>query len=156
MATSRRATRVWKRFATWYGARFLEQFGKEPPEDWRETIDRTDDERLDHALMRIRREYVNHPPTLGQFEAAIPQKRIDRGGPSIPTQLSNYAVKAFSLCAHQLRGPWHYFGPVEEFHHKGRSESHPTVAGVVIPECSACGNKSHRVKVEDLDHSAAA
>lgn len=156
--TSRRAQKIWKRLGTWYGARMADQYGTEPPSDWAELIDRTDDERLEIALFAVRREHVNHPPTLGQFEAAIPQKR-NLGGPSVAMQLAQHVVRHLSLCQHQLMRPWSYYGPAHEFTSKARGGEvvkHPDVAGVVIAECKDCGRPSHRVKVEDLAGSAAA
>src|SRR5690606_29850242 len=101
MATSRRAKQVWKRLMSWYGAPVIaERFGAEPPEEWCELIDRTDPDRLEDALAKVRRDHLNFPPTFGQFEAAIPEKRRVEG-PSIPVLLVRYAVSRYSLCQHQ-------------------------------------------------------
>lgn len=150
---SRRASRVWRRLTQWYGARLAESFGPTCPEDWCDVIDRTDDERLEQALATIRRDHLHHPPTLGEFEAAIPKRQ--HGEQRSPASLlAEHAVKTLPLCPHQLARPWSYFGPVVEFQaRKGRpySVSHPVPRGVVIPACQACDKPSHRVLLEDVE-----
>lgn len=152
---SRRADRTWKRLATWYGARFAEQYGATPPADWAEVIDRTDDERLETGLAVVRRAHVNHPPTLGQFEAAIPAKRTDTGGrASIPSQLSAHALRTFPMCKHQIARPWNYFGPIEEFISKHRGNEvirHPRIRGVQIPACQDCEKPSYRATLDEVE-----
>jgi hypothetical protein len=157
MATkvSRRAEQVWKRLGTWYGARMAEQYGAHPPEDWIELIDHTDPERLEQALASIRREHVAHPPTLGQFEAAIPAKRVRHENKSVPEQLCEFVVRYRHTCEHQRARPWTYFGPVVEYPPQpkaGRTTpiSNPEPRGVVVPACSLCGLSSLRVTTKDL------
>src|SRR5690606_34233952 len=76
---SRRASRIWERLGQWYGSRLADAYGPTPPEDWAELIDRTDDERLEDALVSVRRESPVFPPTLGQLEAAIPKRQRASG-----------------------------------------------------------------------------
>ena len=143
--TSQRAARFWKRLVQNYGARLTDQFGMTCPEDWCEVIDRTDDDRLNQALLTIRREHLQFPPTLGQFEAAIPSRSYGAQD-SIPDQLAQRAVSQFNLCEHQLWRPWSYFGAIVE----GGKYPTPITNGVVVPPCSGCAKPSHRVKVEEL------
>ena len=107
---SSRAKLYWRRFGQSYGARMADQYGATCPPDWAEIIDRTDDERLNKAMMVIRREYLQYPPTLGQFEAAIPKRNLTSSRDSIIDRLAVHAVKTFPMCEHQLSKPWSYFG----------------------------------------------
>lgn len=154
-SVSRRAQRVWDRLASWYGTRLVDQYGKHPPEDWCGAIDRTDDERLEVGLLGARRASPAHPPTLGQFEAAIPAKQIGIGGQSAPEKLCEYAIKTFGheLCKHQIARPWSYFGPMTEYASKGRGGQMvmmPEVRGVVVPACDECGKQSRRVLLAEI------
>ncbi len=156
---SKRADRTWKRLASWYGARLAEQYGDNPPEDWADLIDRTDDERLEQALAAVRRASPTHPPTLGQLEAAVPSRHL-ASDPSSVSILSAAAMRMLgkSLCMHQIAMPWNYFGPVEEFASKNRDGeivSHPRVRGVQIPPCAACGTQSRRLLLDDVVGAAA-
>ena len=143
---SARHRKLWKRLVQNYGTRMTEQYGTQPPEDWCDVIDRVSDEQLDRAMVAIRRQHLKFPPTLGEFEAAIPERRI---GPdaSVPDLLAQGAVRAFRLCLHQLAMPWTYFGDATT------NETH----GVVIPACrnECCekfGKAGHRLKVEEVEH----
>jgi hypothetical protein len=123
-----------------------EQLGKNPPEDWAHLFDRTDDERLEDALLAVRRTSPSHPPTLGELEAAIPVRRTNTEK-SVPEQLTTHAAAKFGLelCPHQLVASWNFFGDVVQ----------GIVKGVQIPGCSACSTPSHRVLDTDLPSSAA-
>lgn len=139
---SRRAAAVWKRLAQWYGARFLETYTTEPPEDWARLVDETSPERMEQALLAVRRESPVHPPTLGQLEAAIPPQRLDAGNaPSTNQQLATFALRriAGELCRHQMVSSWNYFGDREM-----------GFSGVQIPSCDECGKRSHRFLASEL------
>lgn len=149
---STRAKRVWRRLGQNYGARLADQFGPSCPEDWCDVIDRTDDERLDKALTKIRGEHLQFPPTLGQFEAAIPKRQFGGNQDSIPDRLACYAVKTLNLCEHQLPLPWSYFG-----HHvdDGSKYGYYDITGVIIESCrvESChkfGQPNHRILASDL------
>ena len=150
---SRRVDRTWKRLGSWYGTRLTEQYGEHASEDWADLIDRTDDERLEDALLKVRRDSPIHPPTLGQLEAAIPRKEAQ--GPNVPSRAQRaaelmLATHGQELCAHQLRSPWSYFGPVQEFTNKqSQVVSHPLVRGVQVGPCEQCGLPSYRVLLSD-------
>lgn len=91
---TRRAKQLWKRFTQIYGARFLEQFGKEPPEPWVEAVDALRDEQIAFGLSKVTREHVQHPPALGAFQQAcmsLPTPKRE-GGPTIQEQLCEYAA----------------------------------------------------------------
>ncbi len=151
-----RANRVWKRLGSWYGTRLVEQYGEHPPEDWAEIIDRTDDERLDDALLQVRRDTPIHPPTLGQLEAALPKKQwTSDGQPSKPQQIADLMLEKHGaeMCIHQLARPWSYFGPMAEFEVLPKSKPpvytrHPDARGVVVAPCEHCDKPSYRVLLE--------
>ena len=145
-----RVQKLWRRLAQTYGARLADQYGPTCPQEWCEVINRTDDERLEQALIAVRREHLQFPPTLGQFEAAIPERR--RFTDSLPDRLAQHAVAHFKLCEHQLQQPWSHFGPVID---DGGPAPRATVRGVVIPECKhkGCfkfGKPGHRVMDTEL------
>lgn len=147
-----RSANFWKRLAQTYGARLQEQYGPTCPSDWCEVIDRTDEERLVKALVVIRREHLQFPPTLGQFEAAIPKRQFGKDHDSIPERLARYAVATLRLCEHELWPPWTYFG--RQFD-DGTPLGGIETSGVVIPGCKSedCphyGRANHRVLVRDL------
>lgn len=146
---SKRAARTWDRLRQWYGARVAEQYGELPPPDWCALIDRTDDERLESAMSRVRHASPIHPPTLGQLEDAIP-RRARAGEATLAERLCDAAARKFgpALCQHQLLGPWNYFGPVKEYVCANRADeivTHPEVRGVQIPQCAKCSKPSHRM-----------
>ena len=138
---STRATRFWKRLAQNYGAKLAEEYGPHPPEDWCAVIDRADDERLQKALVTIRAQHPNWPPTLGQFEATIPKRDMHRSDSTVD-RLAVHAAGLPGLCEHQRMFRWNYFGRVDW----------PAVEirGVVIPDCEDCGKPDRRVLVTDL------
>lgn len=108
---SARANRVWQRMVEWYGARVADQFGKEPPVDWCRAIDRSDDTTVQRALSLIKTRYLDHPPTLPQFEAVMRPAEasgVRRAGEA--ELLSAYVMRAYGarLTPRQTRGPWDY------------------------------------------------
>lgn len=152
---SRRADRTWKRLATWYGSRLFEQYGENVPEDWALVIDRVDDDRLEQALLDVRRETPIHPPTLGQFEGKIPGKSLLPNTPSKSQIICEYVMEKFGkeLCKHQLAMPWAYFGPVREFvtkHAGGQVVNQPDPRGARIPACEPCGQPERTVRHPEL------
>lgn len=150
---SRRAAKVWQRLTQWYGARLADTYGPVCPPDWCEVVDRTDDHRIETALATIKREHLHHPPTLGEFEAAIPRRKVGEAK-SPASILVEHALRARQLCGHQRAAQWSYFGPVVDFPpRKGRAESvsHAELRGVVIPACKACGRSSHRITLEQAE-----
>ena len=151
MRPSARASKFWRRLGQTYGARMADQYGSTCPPDWCEIIDRTDDDRLGRTLIAIRQDHLQFPPTLGQFEAAIPKRKFGQSEHSVPERLAEHAANTLPLCEHQSRIPWNYFGAVIE---DGRRPL-PTVTGVVIPECKTegCykfGKPGHRIMDTDL------
>jgi hypothetical protein len=151
---SARVERVWKRLAEWYGARLADQYGPTAPPDWALIIDRTDDERLETALIAVRRASPAWPPTLGQLESAIPTREI-KGQPSLAEKLADHAVQKFGrvLCVHQVGKPWNYFGPMKEFVSKHRNNevlTHPDIRGVQIPACEPCGTPAKRLLASEM------
>lgn len=159
-SVSRRAQRVWDRLLSWYGARLAEQFGKHPPDDWAVLFDRTDDERLEQALLAVRRSSPGHPPTLGEIEAALPAKPMGNKSDLNPAEaLCAFVVRNRETCQHQRMRPWSYFGPVVDFPtNKARDYpvSHPSIRGVVVPSCGDCGKPSLRVMLDELVSTGAA
>lgn len=150
---SKRSQKVWARLVSWYGSRIAEAYGSEPPEDWAFLIDRNDDERLETALLAVRRLSPIHPPTLGQLESALPA-RTTAETPSLAFVLSEAALERFrDLCKHQIAKPWNYFGPIEDFVSKHRNNEiirHPRIVGVQIPACAECGTYSRRLKLDEI------
>lgn len=153
---SRRASRIWERLGQWYGSRLADAYGPTPPEDWAELIDRTDDERLEDALVSVRRESPVFPPTLGQLEAAIPKRQHASGRePSKAQQIADLMLKKHGreMCVHQLAQPWNYFGPLREFQMPNTKPplyiTHPDPRGVVVADCRDCGKPTFRVLIED-------
>ncbi len=141
-----RATRIWNRLKSWWGVRLAEQYGDQPPDDWKKVFDGTDDERLERALTAIRTQSPIHPPTLGQLEAAIPKRDLGGRRQSLSERLCEFAIQRLGrvLCVHQCRGPWNYFGS-----HFLMGEV-PDLRGVQIPECEPCQRQSHRVMVAEM------
>jgi hypothetical protein len=110
---SRRALVVWKRMIDWYGTRWTESYGLDPPPDWCEVIDRTDPERVAKGLALIRRTYLQHPPTFPQFEQAIrPPHFFEEAGPNPAERLCEFVMRRYGkrLTPKQIREPWTYFG----------------------------------------------
>jgi hypothetical protein len=109
---SARSKRVWRRFIEWYGARVVDQYGKEPPEDWRRIVDSTDNGTVKLGMSIIRSRYVDHPPTFPQFEQVMRPAVTINQGPNPAEILCAYAMKTHGsrLTAKQIREPWTYFG----------------------------------------------
>lgn len=151
MAVSKRARAVWKRLGQSYGTRMADTYGEVPPSDWCRVIDRTDPERLERALVKVREVCIQFPPTLGQFEAAIPKKQFGKNIKATHEQLCDHALRTLNLCEHQLWPPWTYFGKAVE---DGSRAGYLQTNGVVIPACYAEGchkyGKSHRILATDL------
>ena len=142
---SSRAARTWRRLTQTYGARVVDAYGAACPPDWCAVIDRTDDDRLDQALIAVRQKHLQHPPTLGEFEAAIPPRRLATDA-SMPERLVAHVMRTQRLCHHQSAASGSYFGRIEE---DGRSGGVVT-RGVVVPSCSECGRPSRRVLAAGL------
>lgn len=150
---SRRALKTWERLGQWYGSKLADSYGPTPPEDWAELIDRTDDERLMDALLAARRETPIFPPTLGQIEALIPQRKQQSRGPSKPEQIAELMLRN-PLCKHQLSGRWSFFGPPREFEVLPKRKppefvTHPDPRGAQVDACEKCESPSYRVLLED-------
>lgn len=147
---STRSFRTWRRLSAHYGTRLVDQYGKSPPEDWCRTIDGTDDPRLEQALMVLRREYPDHPPTLGQFERCIPEREIDNE--NVIDALAVYVTTHSRFCEHQRCMPWTYFGYYREtVDARGRPSRIPITTGVTVPVCDCPqGNHGIRVRYRDI------
>lgn len=135
-----RHSRIWRKLASWYGARLVEQFGEEMPEDWRELVDKTDDTRLHAALLNVRRASPAHPPTLGQLEMCIPlpTRATTR---STGEELIELATKTLKPCKHQLASGWPTL-----------YDGLGTVSAIVVPTCTidGCGAPGRKFKREEL------
>ena len=124
---STRAARTWRRLTQTYGARVVDAYGAACPPDW-------------CAVIAVRSKHLQHPPTLGEFEAAIPPRRLATDA-SMPERLAAHVMRTQKLCHHQSAASWSYFGRIED---DGRSGV-PVTRGVVVPSCSECGRPSRRV-----------
>lgn len=145
-----RAERWWKKFAQSWGSKLAEEYGPTCPEDWADRINRTDDERLEKALTRMRQQTPNWPPTLGQFEAAIPRRELMRQG-SVVDRLAVAAASMPTLCDHQRMGPWSYFGSASTNWQPGDYESmRAEIRGVAIAACESCSQPSRRLLAREL------
>jgi hypothetical protein len=154
---SARAKRVWDRLQDWYGVRLTEQFGPEPPKDWCDVVDRSDNEQVKRALSVVRSDYTNFPPTFMQFEKAFKPavKPYGQKVPSNAERLSNFVTANYRLTPKQLRGPWKYLS--REFDapdHSGkiRERNGVEITGVVI----AADEQSPGYRVMLIDMEAAA
>ena len=107
---SKRAERMWLRLTEWYGARVIDQYGADPPEDWCDVIDHLDNDQVKRGLSLLRSRYVQHPPTLPQFEAVMRPPPVPTGEPSPAEKLCAHATKVYGarMTPKQLRGPWTY------------------------------------------------
>jgi hypothetical protein len=138
---SRRAQRTWDRLGDWYGARFADQYGDLPPQDWCSVIDRTTNDELVGAMMLVRQRHVTFPPTLPEFASLVKEVRQPRrAAPSLIEQLADFVVLHCRLTPAQLSGRWTFL--------YRESDVAPITTGVVIP---ADGDTpGHRVMVEDM------
>ena len=91
---SSRAERLWQRLSEWYGSRITDQYGQTPPPDWCAVVDRSDNDAVKRALSIIRQHYLEHPPTLPQFEKAFAPPLIGRveAGPTIQERLCEFVM----------------------------------------------------------------
>jgi hypothetical protein len=139
--TSPRSKRVWKRLIEWYGTRIIEQYGEAPPDDWREIIDDIDNTQVKRGLSIIRSRFIQHPPTLPQFDQAMrPSGTEQKTGPNPAERLCAHVMRNYGrrMSAKQIRGPWTYVGRPDG-----------EITGVVI---DADGDHAgYRVMLEDLD-----
>lgn len=105
------------------------------------------------ALLAARRETPIFPPTLGQIEALIPQRKQQSRGPSKPEQIAELMLRN-PLCKHQLSGRWSFFGPPREFEVLPKRKppefvTHPDPRGAQVDACEKCESPSYRVLLED-------
>ena len=153
---SSRAERLWQRLSEWYGSRITDQYGKTPPADWCAVVDRSDNDAVKRALSIIRQHYLEHPPTLPQFEKAFAPPLIGRveAGPTIQERLCEFvmATHGRKLTQRQIRVPWDYrYKRVRWVDNIGRNrDEFAECVGVDVP----AGGAEHpglRVTVEDLE-----
>lgn len=142
---SARAQRVWDRLGDWYGARFADQFGDIPSQDWCSIIDRVSNDDLVAVLMRVREEHVSFPPTLPEFAALVKELRVPRvRKPSTQEQLATFVSRNYQLTPAQMSRPW-------TFLYKA-CPGGAVITGVVI---DADGERpGYRVSVEDMQAAA--
>lgn len=152
---SPRAKRFWQRLAEWYGSRLAEQYGEDPPPDWCEIIDRSDNEAVKRGLSIIRSKYLQHPPTFPQFDELMAPAKAAQGvqGPSTAERLCAYAAKNYwyMLTPKQQRGPWNYLRKSFAASNNGGKmiEAHGVdITGIVIdPDGEAQG---YRIMLADM------
>lgn len=103
---------MWQRLQEWYGARLIESYGEDIPADWAKVIDGIDNDAVKKGLSRIRTRYVQHPPTLPQFEQVMQPDTSAPRGPSATERLCRHVMRHYGgrLTAKQIRGPWTYIG----------------------------------------------
>lgn len=135
---SKRASQLWDRLRQWYGVRLAEQFGDDPPADWRRLVDRSSNEDIKRALAVLRTKHVSHPPTLLEFEHALkppPLAHRDPHSDSVQEQLVKHVVATRRLTPAQLRGPWTFLYARRQWTDSlGRSRNElADCVGVVIP-----------------------
>jgi hypothetical protein len=142
---SARAQRVWDRLGDWYGARFADQFGDLPTQDWCTVIDHVSNDDLVAVLILVRERHVTFPPTLPELVALVKEVRMPRThAPSIAEQLAAFVARAYPLTPEQLRGPWTFLYQV--------IAGHSVITGLVV---DADGERpGYRVTVEDMQMSA--
>lgn len=142
---SARAQRVWDRLGDWYGARFADQFGDQPSQDWCTVIDQTSNDDLVAVLVQVRQQHVTFPPTLPEFAALVKEVRLPRmNSPSVAEQLAEYVARTYQLTPAQLCGPWTFlYRP---------AAGQQILTGVVI---AADGDRpGYRVTVDDMQMAA--
>lgn len=142
---SPRAQRVWDRLGDWYGARFADQFGDRPSQDWSTVIDNVSNDDLVAVLVLVRQRHVTFPPTLPEFTALVKEVRTPRlHTPSMCEQLAEFIARTYPLTPTQLRGPWTFLYRPDA----GRQ----IVTGVIV---DADGDKpGYRVTVDDMQMAA--
>lgn len=140
-----RAQRVWDRLGDWYGARFADQFGDIPSQDWCTVIDQTSNDDLVAVLVRVRQHHVTFPPTLPEFAALVKDVRLPRmHAPSMVEQLAEFVARTYPLTAAQLCRPWTFL--------YRSSGGEPVITAV---EIAADGDTpGYRVTVDDMQMAA--
>jgi hypothetical protein len=101
-----RSNRVWKKLGEWYGSRFGDVYGPEPPDDWRACVDEASNDEVVAVLALIRQRHVTFPPTLPEFQALFREARNARGGntePAMHDRLADFAVRRRTLTFSQMR-----------------------------------------------------
>jgi hypothetical protein len=138
---SARAARVWQRLTEWYGVRLAESYGATIPADWAEVVNDVDNDTVKRGLAIIRARYVQHPPTLPQFDQAMrPLGNMQKLGPSPSERLCAHIMKQHGdkLTLRQRARPWTYIGtPAGE------------ISGVVIDADGTA--PGYRVMLADID-----
>lgn len=94
----------------WYGARVAEQYGEDPPIDWCRAVDAVNDATVQRGLSLIKSRYIDHPPTLPQFEACMRPAESSNRGPSELEQLCAFVMRHVGarLTPLQIRTSWTY------------------------------------------------
>lgn len=140
-----RAQRVWDRLGDWYGARFADQFGDVPSQDWGTIIDHASNDDLVAVLVLVRQRHVTFPPTLPEFAALLKEVRMPRvHAPSVFEQLAEFVARTYPLTTMQLHGPWTYLY---------RADAGGQIVTAVIVD--ADGDKpGYRVTVDDMQMAA--
>lgn len=135
----RQANNLWRSFTRWYGARFADQFGKQPDAEWIEVFDDTTDDQVERALRACRAKHVIHPPTLPMFEQLLREaKQAPRAkrGPSTLDRLTD-AVLRQPMTEAQRRARWTYLQGLDG-----------TIDGIVVPPGD--GAPEIRIHASDL------
>lgn len=147
---SRRALRFWKRLTDWYGARLVEQYGEEPPDDWCAAIDKASDRQVLDALTAIRSQHVQFPPSLPQLEQLLRPKYQAGPKKSPQEQLCEWVVANRALTPAQLRAVWTWLYTGSPY--AGSTDF--AIVGVVIPPDGEA--PGHRIMLEDMNLEKAA
>jgi len=135
------ASELWKRLASWYGARLLDQFGTQPPPDWRETIEQCSADVIARALAEIKIEHPVHPPTFPQFAAIVSRMSyIRQHGPLPQYRLCDFVIAHRTLTPAQYRN-WTYV-------YRG-----DVCVAVDIPADPVGGVPGFRVRVEEIPYA---
>lgn len=89
--------------------RFTDQYGDLPSQDWAAAVDKADDQTVQRGLALIRQRYLDHPPTLPQFEQCMAVPRAAKG-PTIAEQLTELAMRRYGarLTRKQFLEHWTY------------------------------------------------
>lgn len=108
---SQRSKRVWQRMIEWYGTRVREHYGDAPPADWCKAVDAADDTTVQRGLSLIKSRYLDHPPTLPQFEACMRRPENSRAASTVQEQLCAFAMRTYGaqLTPKQIRDSWTYY-----------------------------------------------
>lgn len=150
---SKRAARVWQRMIEWYGARFTDQYGTLPTEDWCEVVDDASNDTVKLVLSEVRAKHTAHPPTFPEFEQIFARVRTPTAsaGPTNSQRLAAYLIANYPLTAEQLRKPWQYIGQLfdaPDVSGKMVSNHGANITGVIVP---ADGDApGYRVMLADL------